>query len=74
MVSTLAYPGSILIVPETFSDEKIVDVAGVNHRRCFEESGQWHENVGRTHLVLASGKLVLQKLIDFFVAFLPTSL
>ena len=33
-------------------DEKIVDVA--------EESGQWLENVDRTHLVLASGNLVLQ--------------
>ena len=33
----------------------------VNQRRCLEESGQRLENVDRTHLVLASGKLVLQK-------------
>ena len=28
---------------------------------CLEESGQWLENVDQTHLVMASGKLVLQK-------------
>ena len=26
-----------------------------------EESGQWLENVDRIHLVMASGKLILQK-------------
>ena len=35
--------------------------AKVNQQRCSEESRQWLENVDRTHLVLASGKLVLQK-------------
>ena len=31
---------------------------------CFEENGLWPENVGnRIHLVLASGKLVLQTLL-----------
>ena len=30
----------------------------VNQRHCFEESGQWLKNVDRTHLVLASGKLI----------------
>ena len=29
--------------------------------RSFEESGQWAENVNRTHLVFASGKRVPQK-------------
>ena len=29
----------------------------MNQQRCFEESGQWLENVDGTHLVLASGKL-----------------
>ena len=33
----------------------------VNQWRWIEESGQWLENVDQTHLVLASGKLVLQK-------------
>ena len=33
----------------------------VNLQHCFEESGQWLENVVRAHLGLASGKLVLQK-------------
>ena len=33
----------------------------INQRRCLEESGQGFENVDRTYLVLASGKLVLQK-------------
>ena len=28
---------------------------------CLKESGQWLENVHGAHLVLASGKLVLQK-------------
>ena len=43
------------------SGEKIVDVAGVNRWHGLEESGQWLENVDRTHFVLASDKLVLQK-------------
>ena len=29
----------------------------------FEESGRWLENIDQTHLVLVSGKLVLQKTI-----------
>ena len=48
-------------VPEISSEENIVNVADVNQRRCLRESGQWLENVEQTHLVLASGKLVLQK-------------
>ena len=40
---------------------EIVDVAEVNQQFCSEESGQRLENVDRTHLVLASSKLVLQK-------------
>ena len=39
---------------------KFIDAA----EHCFEESGQRLENVDRTHLVLASGKLVLQKNIS----------
>ena len=38
-----------------------VNVAEVNQRRCWDESGQWLENVDQTNLALASGKLVLQK-------------
>ena len=34
---------------------------GVNQQYCLEESGQWLENLDSTHLVLDSGKLVLQK-------------
>ena len=37
------------------------DVAEVNQCYCLEESGQRLENVDGTHLLLASGKLVLQK-------------
>ena len=44
-----------------FSEEKIVDIAEVNQRRCLEESGQWFEKAEQTYLLLASGKLVLQK-------------
>ena len=48
-------------IPDIFSEEKIVDVAEAYQRRCLEESGQWLENVDQTHLVVASGKPVLQK-------------
>ena len=41
-------PGSIPSVPKKISDQKIVDVAEVNQRRCLEESGQWLENVDQT--------------------------
>ena len=44
-----------------FDEWKIVFVSEFNHRRCLEESGQRRENVDQTHLVLASGKLVLRK-------------
>ena len=47
--------------PNFFIWKKIVDVAEINQRHCLEESGQWLENVDQTRLVLASGKLVLQK-------------
>ena len=47
-----------------FQMKKIVDVGGVNQWRCLEESGQRLKNVDRTHLVLASGKLVLQKMLS----------
>ena len=39
----------------------IIDVAEVNQRCWLEESGQWHENVDPTRLVLASDKPVSQK-------------
>ena len=54
-------PGLIPSIPEIISEEKFVDVAEVNQLRCLEESGQWLDNVDQIHLVLASGKLVLQK-------------
>ena len=40
-----------------------MDVAKVNQWRCFEESDQWLENVDQTHLALASGKLVVRKIL-----------
>ena len=46
--------------PKKFSG-KFVTLANGYIRCNLEESGQWLENVDRTHLVLASGKLVLQK-------------
>ena len=49
-----AAPASISSIPKKFPEEKIVNVAEVNQRRCLEESGQWFENVNQTHLVLAS--------------------
>ena len=47
-----------------FLQEKNAKVAEINNRRCLDESGQWLENVDRTNLVLASGKLVLQKVLQ----------
>ena len=62
MVSILASrPSLIPSIQDFFSVRKIVDVAEVNQRCCLDESGQWLEDVDQTHLVLASGKLVLQK-------------
>ena len=40
---------------------KIVDVAEKNQQRCLEESELWLENVNQAHLVLARGKLLIQK-------------
>ena len=48
-------------VSRNFFRGKFFDVAEVNQRFVLQESGQWLENVDRTHLVLASGKPVLQK-------------
>ena len=53
--------GLIPRVPEKNFRGKIIDVAEVNQQHWIEERGQWLENVDRTHLVLASGKPVLQK-------------
>ena len=39
----------------------IIHVAEVNQPSRLEESGQWLDNVDQTHLVLASGEPVLQK-------------
>ena len=65
MVGILAYrpscPGFIPSIPETFLEKKFVHVGEVNQWRSLEESRQWLENVDETHLVLASGKLVLQE-------------
>ena len=54
LLSETAASGSIPSAPEIFSDKKIVNVAEVNQGRYPETSGQWLENVVRTHLVLAS--------------------
>ena len=54
-------PGSILCVPKIY-----FDVAEIYRRHWLEESGKRLENVDGTILVLASGKLVLQrKLLNF---------
>ena len=61
MLPEPAAPDSIPNIPKIYSAEKIADVDEMNQRRCLEESEQWFENVEQTHLVLDSGKLVLQK-------------
>ena len=50
-----------------------MDVAEVNQWLWLEESGQLFENVDQTHLVLASGKQVLQKINRYllFLGFKP---
>ena len=40
---------------------KNVKVAEDNRRRCLEASEQWLGNIDRSYLVLASGKLVIEK-------------
>ena len=50
-----AAPGSIRSIPKQFFRGKTCQW------RYLEESGQWLESVDRTHLEMASGKLVLQK-------------
>ena len=55
----LAAPGSILSIPPKISEKKIVAVSEVNQQSSLEESEPRLENVDWTHLVLASGKLVL---------------
>ena len=47
----------------------IIDVAEADQWGSLEESGQWLENVDQTHLVLASGKPVLQKRFDSLGSF-----
>ena len=51
-------------IPDIVSEEKFVSLAEANQQHCLEESGQWLENVDRTHLVPASGKQVPQKRIE----------
>ena len=57
MVSVLASGPSCprFVSQKKFQTKKLLRLLGV------KESGQWLKNVDRTHLVLASGKLVLQK-------------
>ena len=65
MVSILASRPSCIGFDSQRSQKKfrgtIVDVPEVNQWHCLEESGQWLENVNRTHLVVGSGKLVQHK-------------
>ena len=56
-----AAPGSLCSIPKKNSEEKSINLAEVNQWCWLEESGQWLENLDLTHLVLASGKPVLQK-------------
>ena len=42
------------------------DVAEVYQWRWLEKSGLWLENDNPTHVILASGKLALQKIVTHF--------
>ena len=61
-----AAAGSNPCIHKKNSDVNVFYVAEVDQQRWLEESGQWLEIVDRTHLVLASGKPVLQKTADSF--------
>ena len=50
-----------LITQHSTFPEIYFDLAEVSQRHWFEESAQRLENVDQSHLVLSSGKLVLQK-------------
>ena len=66
MLPDPAAPVSIPSIPKMFLEGKIVDVAENKQRRCLKESGQWFENVDRTHLELVSiGKIGLLKWLSF---------
>ena len=61
MLTDPAALGLIPSITKNIFEEKIVDVDEVNQWHCLEEIGQRLENVDQTHLILAIGKLVLQK-------------
>ena len=65
LASRLSCLGAIPNVSEFFQRKKNVD-----QWRCLKKSGQWLENVDQTHLVLARGKLVLQKHSELSVVLL----
>ena len=53
------------------SEEENVNFTEVNQRCCVEGNEQWLENVDRTHLALASGKILLQKGSVSFIILSP---
>ena len=59
--------GLIPSIPKKISEEKLS--TEVSQWHCLEERGQCLKNVDRTHLVLASGKLVLRKKTLFLFSF-----
>ena len=64
LASHPAAPGSNLGIPIFLGKVILMLLDQFNQRCCLEESGQRLENVDRTHLVLARGKLVIQKIYD----------
>ena len=66
-VSHPAAPALMPSVPKKNFRVKIMNVAEVNQWRCSEESGQWLNNVDRTHIVVASGKPVVQKCFMYYI-------
>ena len=68
MVSTLASKPSCpkfdSLYTRSFFRGKIADVAEVNQWHSLGESEQWLDVVDQTHLVLASGKIVVQKALS----------
>ena len=73
LASHPAAPGSDLGIPIFLGKLILMLLDQVNQWRCLEESGKRLENVDRTHLVLARGKLVIQKICDNKVSFYTMS-
>ena len=64
MLTDPAALGLIPSITKNILEQKIVDVDEVNQWHCLEEIGQWLENVGQTHLILAIGRQLWARYLE----------